>query len=294
MKQESVIWRGMTRDGSARVLVIDATAMVQQAHEFQKTAPVTTAALGRLLAATSMIGSLMGEQTDRVTVGLQGDGPAGRIVAVSDYLGNVKGYVTQPLVYIPLKSNGKLDVSGAVGQGTLYVARETGAGEPHIGTIALVSGEIAEDITTYFAESEQIPTLCALGVLAEPDGSCRAAGGVLIQLLPFADEEVAAALEKNASSLSNLSALFAEGKTPAQIAEIALEGVPYDAFDELPVAFRCDCSRRRMKKALLSIDKKELSSMMDEQEAEGKPRALETECRFCLCKYSFTEKELGL
>ncbi len=294
MKQESLIWRGMTRDGSARVLVIDSTAMVQQAHQYQGTSPVTTAALGRLLSATSMIGSLMGEKTDRVTVGLQGDGPAGRIVAVADYSGNVKGYVTQSSVYIPPKNNGKLDVSSAVGNGTLYVARETGEGAPHIGTIALVSGEIAEDITTYFAESEQIPTLCALGVLAEPDGSCRAAGGVLIQLLPFADEEVAATLEKNAAALSNLSSLFAQGKTPAQIAEMALTGIPYDAFDELPVAFSCDCSRKRMKKALLSIDKKELASMMDEQEQEGKTRVLETECRFCLKKYAFTEEDLGL
>lgn len=293
MKQ-SYIWRAMTRDGSARILVLDSTSMVSAAARLQQTTPLGTATLGRLLTAISLIGSMMGEARDRVTIGLTGDGPAGKVVAVGDYYGNVKGYITNPHVSLPPKENGKLDVSGAVGQGTLYVARETAEKPPQVGTVELRSGEIAEDIAAYFAESEQIPTLCALGVLADPDGSCRAAGGVLIQLLPFADEAVVSQLERNAAHLTAISSCFDKGMTCEEIAAVALQGIPYDPFDTIDVDFVCDCSRERMLSALKSIDKKEILEMLDEQVAEGKPRILETECRFCLSKYVFDEKDLGV
>ncbi len=287
MEKKSTIWRGMTRDGSARILAIDSTAIVERARRNQMTEPTATAALGRLLTATSLIGCMMGEKQNRVTVGINGDGEAGKLVAVGDYYGNVKGCVTNPLVNPPCRADGKLDVGGAVGRGTLYVIRDSGEAEPHIGTVALRSGEIAEDIAAYFAESEQIPTLCSLGVLVNPDKSCRAAGGILIQLLPFADENTVAALERNAASLAAVSREIANGKTPAELAEMALEGIPYDAFDEIEVAFKCDCSRRRMKASIQKLGKDEIARMFDEQESEGKPRELEAQCRFCNKSYKF-------
>ena len=294
MKEKvSTIFRAMTHDGSARILVINSKAIVDKMIEYHKTAPTTTAALGRLLTATSLIGSMMGEKNNKITIGINGDGPIGKLIAVGDYYGNVRGYAQNPLADPPPKHNGKLDVGAAVGHGTLYVIRDDGvAPQPHIGTIELTSGEIAEDIASYFAESEQVPTVCALGVLVDRDGSCAAAGGVLIQLLPFADEAVISKLEENAGALSKVSDLFHRGLSCQQIADIALEGIPYDPFDEISVEYLCDCSRSRMRTALKKIGARELGEMLDEQEAEGKPRSLEVVCQFCSTAYEFGEKEL--
>lgn len=283
----------MTHDGSARILVINATAIVNRMIALHKTAPTATAALGRLLTATSMLGSMMGEKNDTITIGIHGDGPLGKLLAVGDYYGNVRGYVEHPSTDIARKANGKLDVGGAVGHGTLYVIRDDGvAKEPHIGTIALKSGEIAEDIAAYYAESEQIPTLCALGVLVAPDGSCAAAGGVLIQLLPFADEKVVDILEKNADRLSRISDCFRAGMSCEEIAAMALEGIPYDPFDELTVSYECHCSREKMREAIRKLGADEIRKMLDEQEKEGKGRSLEAVCQFCSTAYSFGEEEL--
>lgn len=291
--EESKIFRGMTRDGSARILVIQSTAIVNRMIELHHTAPTATAALGRLLSATSMLGSMMGEKNDTITVGIHGDGPIGKLLAVGDYYGNVRGYAEHPLTDIARKPNGKLNVGGAVGRGTLYVIRDDGVGkEPHIGTIALKTGEIAEDIAAYYAESEQIPTLCALGVLVSPDGSCLAAGGILIQLLPFADEKVVEKLEQNAPKLSHISECFRKGMTCEEIAAMALEGIPYDPFDLLPVSYECHCSRDRMKDAIRKLGAKEIREMLDEQEKEGKGRTLEAVCQFCATAYTFGEEEL--
>lgn len=290
--EQATILRGMTRDGSARIVVINSRPIVNEAIRLHKTSPVATAALGRLLTACSLMGCMMGEKEDRMSISVAGDGPLGKLIAASDYMGNVRGYVQHPAADVPLKPNGKLDVGAAIGKGTLTVLKDMGGQEPTNGTIPLVSGEIAEDIASYFATSEQIPTLCALGVLVDTDLSCRAAGGVMIQLLPFADPAVVDQLEKNANSLTNISKQFEKGLSNEEIAAIALDGIEYDLFDEIDVEYRCTCSRERMSAALHSVGKKELRRMLDEQLAEGKPEELTISCQFCNSFYRFTAENL--
>ena len=290
--KSSTIFRAMTHDGSARLLVIDSRALVNDVVKYHKTTPTATAALGRLVTATSMIGTMLPEENDSVTISISGDGEAGRILAVGDYFGNVKGYIQNPAVNPPKKPNGKLDVGAAVGNGTISFVKQVGAVEPQIGTIELVSGEIAEDIATYFAKSEQIPTVLSLGVLVDTDYTCLAAGGVLIQLMPFPDENTVDLIERNAADLVNISRLFEKGLGVEEIADIAMRDIPYDHFDTIDVAYKCDCSGDRMKKKIQSLGKAEILKMLDEQEAEGKARELTAICRFCNSEYTYSEKQL--
>ena len=288
----SKMLRGMTRDGSARFLILNSRKMVNDMINTHHTSPTASAALGRTVTAVSMIGTMLPENGDTVTVSFAGDGEAGKIIGVGDYFGNVKGYIQNPLANPPKKPNGKLDVGAAVGSGTLSFVKSVGEGEPQTGMIEIVSGEIAEDIATYFAKSEQVPTVLSLGVLVDKDYSYLAAGGVLIQLMPFPDDSTVDLIERNAADLSNISRLFERGLSNEEIAEIALRDIPYDVFDTLEVEYKCDCSRERMLSKIKSLGKTEIAKMLDEQEAEGKPRELTAVCRFCNSQYTFDEKTL--
>ena len=292
MAEKSKILRAMTRDGSARILVINSRELVNGMIRAHKTSPTATAALGRTVTAASMIGTMLPEAGDSVTISFAGDGEAGKIISVADYYGNVKAYIQNPFANPPKKSNGKLDVGTAVGRGTLSFVKQIGEGEPQTGIAEIVSGEIAEDIASYFALSEQIPTVLSLGVLVDKDYSCLAAGGVLIQLLPFPDDKTVDLIERNAADLSNISRSFERGMTLEEIADIALRDIPYDVFDTIEVEYKCDCSAKRMREKILSLGKTEVRKLLDEQEAEGKPRELTAVCRFCNSEYTFTEKNL--
>ena len=281
------LYRAITEDGSAMACVLDATDIVAEIERIHQPSAVVTAALGRLSIAASMMGYQLKSESQSITLRLNGGGPAGRLIAVADASGNVKSCVDNPIVEIPLNTMGKLDVKGAVGtDGTLSVSRDLGSGEPYLGQIPIVSGEIAEDITYYYAKSEQIPTVCALGVLVNPDLTVRAAGGYLVQLLPFADESCIDVIEKNVGALPSISALLDSGKTPKEICESLLAGLSPQLLDESHPKYHCDCSRERSKKVLSSLSKEELEEILRE---DGQ---CEICCHFCTEKYVFGKDDL--
>ena len=283
----SHIVRYITADGAAVITAIDSTGIVARAEQLHKTSAVVTAALGRLLTAASMMGYLLKDESDTLTLQVKGNGPVGAVVAVSDSHGNVRGYAGKTVVEIPLNAKGKLDVSGAVGKdGMLYVMRDFGEGEPYVGQVPLVSGEIAEDITSYYATSEQTPTVCGLGVLVAPDLTVQKAGGFLLQLLPYCPEETIAKIEENVASITSVTGLLSEGKTPSDICEMLFAGLEPNLLDEGDAEYRCDCTRERVEHALLSIGEKQLRELVDEGKTE------ELLCHFCNKRYRFSPDEI--
>ena len=279
--------RCITSDGAVMMTVVDTTDIVENAKNIHDTTPVVTAALGRLLSAASMMGNMLKGEDNSITLRIDGGGPAGSVVAVSDAYGNVRGYVGNPHVTIPLKPNGKLDVSGAVGsEGNLYVLKDLGLKEPFNGVIPLVSGEIAEDITAYYGTSEQIPTVCSLGVLVNSDRTVACAGGFLIQLLPGADDSTIDKIEANMKELKPFTTMLAENISLEDIANTALSGFEVEVLYTQEVEYRCDCSKERVKRALLTLGDEELENMASEMPE------IELSCHFCNKRYTFTPEQV--
>ena len=279
--------RYLSADGAVVCAVLEGTEMCREMERIHKTSAVCTAALGRLSMAASLIGYTLKKPGDTVTVRLDGGGPAGILLAVADDLGNVKSYVDQPVVELPLNAKGKLDVAGAVGtDGTLFVIKDIGLKGPYSGQTALVSGEIAEDITQYFADSEQVPSACGLGVLVNPDLTVACAGGYLIQLLPFAPESDITQLEENLKDVTSVTDLLQSGMTAEDIAQKLMAGLDAELLDESEPEYACDCSRERTAKMLRSLDIPTLREMADEMPE------IEVCCHFCNEKYVFTPDEL--
>ena len=283
----ATLQHAMSGDGSVMVLAIRSTDIVSRIEEIHRTSAVVTAALGRLTTAASMMGVMLKGEGQSVTLRVDGNGPAGTLIAVSDSLGNVKAYVQNPVVELPLNAKGKLDVAGAVGrEGYLSVIKDMGLKEPYSGQVPLISGELAEDVTNYYATSEQTPSSCALGVLVNPDLTIRSAGGYLIQLLPFAPESAISQIEENIKTVLPVSAMYDQGMTPAQVCETVLKGLEPNVLDEFTAQYRCDCSRSRVERALVSIGKAELERLAEEEETTT------VDCHFCGKQYAFTRQEI--
>lgn len=282
----SNIIRMISKDGTITVMAGDTTDMVNRAADIHKSSAVITAAMGRLMTAASFMGDMLKGEDDSVTLRLNGNGPSGVVIAVSDSSGNARCYVSNPVVEIPLNAKGKLDVSGAVGKdGTLTVMKDLGLKEPYIGQIPLVSGEIAEDVTSYFAVSEQTPTVCALGVLVNPDLSVKAAGGFIIQLLPTADDSVIDEIEKCLEGVEPVTAMLSRGMTPESICRHVLKTFDLELLDESETEYRCNCSKKRVENALISMGKDDLASLLEDEVTEVK-------CHFCEKKYTFDKKDI--
>lgn len=280
------IVRTISRDASVVCSAIDGTDIVAEIERIHKTSAVVTAALGRLALGTSLIGFGLKDKDDSVTVKVKGGGPVGSLTAVSDSYGNVKAYADENIVELPLRPDGKLNVGGAVGNnGSITVIKDLGLKEPYIGQTELVTGEIAEDITNYFAVSEQIPTVCALGVLVNPDLTVKKAGGFILQLLPFATDECIDVIEKNIADMPSVTTMLELGLSAEDIAMKALSGLEPNVLDDFEVNYRCDCSRERTERILMSLSKEDIDSLAEDEITEVK-------CHFCDKVYHFTRDEI--
>ena len=278
--------RCLSEDGTVLVMAADTTELVEQARRYHKTSKVCSAALGRLLTAASLMGTLLKSDDYSLTLRINGGGPAGSVIAVGDPHGNVRGYVMNSNVELPLNSKGKLDVGGAVGKdGNLTVIKDIGMKDPYIGQIPIVSGEIAEDITSYYAISEQIPTVCALGVLVNPDLTIAAAGGFMIQLLPTADDTIIDRVEAGLNDLPSMTMMLTQGLSPLDICKKVVPGFRIDVLDEENPDYICNCSRERVEAALLSTGKASLLEMTEDA-------GTQVRCHFCPKIYEFTPAQL--
>ena len=279
--------RAITAGGGVKAVAVTARELTEQARNIHRTLPTATAALGRTLAAAAMMGNALKEDAASLTLQIKGGGPLGTVLAVSDHLGCVRGYVQNPQTDLPLRPDGKLDVGGAVGcEGTLTVIKDLGMKEPYIGSVGLLGGEIAEDLAAYFVESEQIPTACALGVLVDRDQSVRAAGGYIIQLLPGAGEDVIARVEGGVMAAGPVTGLLERESSPEALLRTVLSDFEVEILETAPVEYRCYCSRDRVERALISMGTEELEDMLAQQ------GGCELGCQFCDTVYRFSAQEL--
>ncbi len=280
------IVRATGADAMVRLFVCNSKDLVEKARQIHNTTPVVTAALGRLLSAGSMMGSMLKGEKDLLTVQIKCGGPIGGLTVTADSKGMVKGYPVNAQVELPLKANGKLDVGNAMGLGVMSVIKDMGLKEPYVGQTVLQTGEIGDDLTYYFATSEQVPSSVGVGVLVDRDYTVKCAGGFIVQLMPFATEEVISRLEENLKEIASVTALFDAGLTPEEIAEKILAGLDCNIMDTMPIGFECNCSKERVSKAIISIGKKDIQEMIDDNEP------IEVNCHFCNTNYTFTVEEL--
>lgn len=278
--------RATAAQAQIRAFACTTKEMAETARQIHNSSPVVTAALGRLLTAGCMMGSMLKGEKDLLTLQVSADGPMRGMTVTADAKGNVKGYANVPDVILPANAIGKLDVAGAVGHGILNVIKDMGLKEPYVGQTTLQTSEIAEDLTYYFATSEQVPSSVGLGVLMEKDNTVKQAGGFIIQLMPFAEEEIIEKLEENLSKVNSVTALLNDGKSPEEILTILLDGFDVEFTDTMPVQYFCNCSKQRVEKALISLGKKELQEMVDGGEN------IEVNCHFCNKNYEFTVDDL--
>ena len=283
---EDYMVRATAADAQIRAFACTAREMVEKARQIHNTSPIITAALGRLLSAGAMMGSMLKGDKELLTLQIKGDGPVQGLIVTADSLGNVKGYPEVPDVILPANAQGKFDVAGAVGKGYLSVIKDMGLKEPYVGQTELQTGEIAEDLTYYFATSEQVPSSVGLGVLMNRDNTVCQAGGFIIQLMPFAEDEVIEKLEKNLQKISSVTSILKEGNTPEQMLEILLEGLNPEVLDKMPIAFSCNCGRQKIEKVLISLGAEEIQDMIE----DGKE--IEVNCHFCNAQYKFSVEEL--
>lgn len=278
--------RATAADAQIRAFAATTRETVETARRAHNTSPVVTAGLGRLLTAGAMMGTMLKSDTDLLTLQIRGDGPVHGLTVTADANGHVKGYADNPAVILPANAKGKLDVGGSVGRGTLSVIRDLGLKEPYVGQTDLQTGEIGDDLTWYFASSEQVPSSVGLGVLMEGNNTVRASGGFIVQLMPFAQEQTIRQLEQNLSGIDSVTALLDQGMTPEALLDRVLEGLGVEVEDRSSCSFFCNCSRARVEKALISIGKREIDEMI----ADGEP--IEVNCHFCNKNYTFSVEEL--
>ncbi len=278
--------RATAADAQIRAFAVNAKELTETARAAHNTSPVVTAALGRLMTGALMMGGMLKGEKDILTLQIRGEGPVHGITATADASGHVKGYADNPQAMMPPNSAGKLDVGGVVGAGVLHVMKDMGLKEPYASTVTLQTGEIADDLTYYFAASEQVPSVVALGVLMNRDNTVRQAGGFIVQLMPFTSEEVISRLEERLTKITSVTELLEEGKTPEELLESVLGEFGLEVTDTTPVSFMCDCSRERVEKVLLSLGEKDLGELVD----EGKE--VELHCHFCNKRYTFSVEEV--